>query len=375
ERGIKNDFTFTFQSRLFDDSLFIYKSNLYYSHNQRSTQISNDFILDSNYSNLYFYNDSYYGMNVQIEKKLLNTFTLISGVEIEQSNIDSTQYHNKYSSSNLSLFGFLKNDFTNHLKLNGGIRLSKIYEKTNLNLGVNLIYQINLNNYFKVDLSISERSPSYLEGLSLKDERSSLLLIEYNKIDSAKSNLRIEGFYRVTDNLILNEALLRNNIIINSISRNALSKQSYGINISSKYKILENYFQTKDEFNLNTNLQLNFSSYDSLKNSFLPVVYFKFTPNYKFFVNHSALTIGINLLFMSSFKGMSYIPFNNSFLTNNIESGAMMNGIDAFAVAKLGNAHVKLSFQNIANSGYYFQPYYPMLNRNIRFSVSWSFFD
>lgn len=375
ERNIKNDITLTFQSRLFNDSLFLYKTNLYYSRNERSNSITDNFKLDTSYSNLYFYFDSYYGVNIQAEKKLLNTFTLISGIELEKTNIDQTQYHSNYSSSNLSVYGFIKNDFSNSLKLNGGIRLSKIYDKSSLNLGGNLIYQIKANNYLKVDLSISDRVPSLLEGLNLKNERSTLFLLEYTNKDSIQSFLKIEGFFRITDNIIINESILNNGIIVNTISKNSFSKQSYGANINFKYKLLENYFKKRDELYLNTNLQLNFSSYDSLRNSFLPVFYFKFTPSYKFYVNHSSLVVGMNFLFLSSFKGMSYIPFNNSYLINNSESGSMMNGIDIFAVAKLGNAHVKISFQNIANSGYFFQPYYPMLNRNIRFSVSWSFFD
>ena len=69
------------------------------------------------------------------------------------------------------------------------------------------------------------------------------------------------------------------------------------------------------------------------------------------------------------------MPLTHSNIESRITEGITNNGIDIFANARLGNATVKLTFQNLLNSEYFQVPLYPNLGRNLRFSVFWSFFD
>ncbi len=52
----------------------------------------------------------------------------------------------------------------------------------------------------------------------------------------------------------------------------------------------------------------------------------------------------------------------------------MEGGITIFATLKLGEAYLRISYNNILSHIYYV-PYYPVYNGNFRLQVAWAFFD
>ncbi len=91
--------------------------------------------------------------------------------------------------------------------------------------------------------------------------------------------------------------------------------------------------------------------------------------------NNLDLKIGVRGRYISKQNGMKphdvygvWIPYTTATIGN---SGA----IDAFAIGKIGDAYVHLIWENLLNSQYMLAPFYPMNSRNIRFGISWEFFD
>ena len=48
---------------------------------------------------------------------------------------------------------------------------------------------------------------------------------------------------------------------------------------------------------------------------------------------------------------------------------------DFFLIGKLGNAYLHLIWENLSGNQYLLTPFYPMYDRNIRFGVSWEFWN
>ena len=91
------------------------------------------------------------------------------------------------------------------------------------------------------------------------------------------------------------------------------------------------------------------------------------------------MNLGFELKLMSK---MNCFPYSRQFLFKipdnediDFYDNFMFNGLTFFAIAKLGDAFVKASFENIFGADYYFVPVYPNFKYNIRFSFVWSFFN
>jgi hypothetical protein len=53
----------------------------------------------------------------------------------------------------------------------------------------------------------------------------------------------------------------------------------------------------------------------------------------------------------------------------------MWTRLDAFAILKVGNAYITLSYENLLDANYTITPVYPMPDRSFRLGVNWVFID
>jgi hypothetical protein len=49
--------------------------------------------------------------------------------------------------------------------------------------------------------------------------------------------------------------------------------------------------------------------------------------------------------------------------------------IDFLLIARIGDAYVHLTWENLTNVQYFSSPFYPVLDRAVRFGISWEFFN
>jgi outer membrane receptor protein involved in Fe transport len=94
------------------------------------------------------------------------------------------------------------------------------------------------------------------------------------------------------------------------------------------------------------------------------------------FGNHVVdLTLAARFKAMSHHYGLQFIPLQFTFIQQNAVLTPGFSSLDFYAVAKIGDAHVTLIWENPVNVNAMMAPYYPLLGRNVKLGVNWVFTD
>lgn len=109
----------------------------------------------------------------------------------------------------------------------------------------------------------------------------------------------------------------------------------------------------------------------------IPDVLFSTEVSYRndFFKGKLELNLGLRTQFFNREYGMQFNPEMLSYVQYKLDILGRSTDIDLFAVAKIGNAYVSISWDNIFNTTYILAPIYPMAGRHIRIGVNWVFAD
>jgi outer membrane receptor protein involved in Fe transport len=95
----------------------------------------------------------------------------------------------------------------------------------------------------------------------------------------------------------------------------------------------------------------------------------------KFFNNALDVKFGVRSHFMSAQRGMTLNPQLMMYKESTDTTVGAWNRIDLFAILKIGDAYITLSYENLLNANYYITPVYPMPDRVFRLGVNWVFLD
>ena len=114
------------------------------------------------------------------------------------------------------------------------------------------------------------------------------------------------------------------------------------------------------------------------KLTLLPELYFDGSFYYKnqLVDGHLDIKIGFRGRYTSKQSGMA--PLNESGLYvpyELLQSFGPSGTADFFLIAKLGDAYLHLIWENLSGNQYMLTPFYPMYARNVRFGVSWEFWN
>jgi outer membrane cobalamin receptor len=95
----------------------------------------------------------------------------------------------------------------------------------------------------------------------------------------------------------------------------------------------------------------------------------------KFFKDALDAKVGARFHFINGQRGMSFSPQWGVFTENLTGDIPSWTRLDLFAVLKIGDAYITISYENLLNANYYITPIYPMPDRTFRFGVNWVFLD
>jgi outer membrane cobalamin receptor len=95
----------------------------------------------------------------------------------------------------------------------------------------------------------------------------------------------------------------------------------------------------------------------------------------KFFNNALDVKFGVRSHFMSHQRGMTFNPQLTIYRESTDTTVGSWNRIDLFAILKIGDAYITLSFENLLSANYFITPVYPMPDRIFRLGVNWVFLD
>jgi len=95
----------------------------------------------------------------------------------------------------------------------------------------------------------------------------------------------------------------------------------------------------------------------------------------KFFKDALDLKVGARFRGMNNHRGLTFNPRLMIYSENSSGDVPPWSRLDLFAVLKIGDAYITLTYENLLNASYYITPVYPMPDRTFRFGVNWAFLD
>ncbi len=95
----------------------------------------------------------------------------------------------------------------------------------------------------------------------------------------------------------------------------------------------------------------------------------------KILQDHLELKAGFRGMYQSSQVGDVFNPEALAYVRNPGTGIGYASTVDFFLIAHIGDAYIHLIWENLPDVQYYSTPFYPGLDRAIRFGVSWEFFN
>ncbi|MFC2129895.1 putative porin [Bacteroidota bacterium] len=361
QRVFRHDITLNLTSYLSQDSTTALTGNLFVSNSDWEMTLSDNLLQDApdsskknNHSSLY------YGGYARIENSSLKFLNLRAGSEFYYINLGKSVYNDELQTASIAAFGLAEFNIFDFLKISGGMRVRNYNNQTISSQGIKLILDLKEQGILTSDISLSERMPSPTEGFHLKNEKNFLFLNDYQFVmGNVRINLGV--FFRTIMNQILFDSLYHS---INEIN----NRQILGVYLSLNTRLFK-HLVIDATINNHQVIEENTDS------DYLPSFYTKLSAYYEIHSGASILRLGISGRTVSSFTGQRYLPQYRSYTPYDMESNFMFDGLKVFAAAKLGNAYVKASYQNILFRDYYFVPVYPFYDGHFRLSFMWSLLD
>ncbi len=219
---------------------------------------------------------------------------------------------------------------------------------------------------FKADVSIADRAPTNNERIELKPERTFLALLE-GRYDASDLSIIGQLFYRSTSNAITADAVRDSNQrVLYVTSYNALDDHRlFGIAASAQYR--HQWFEIAPTVRLHA---------IDVRQSPLPPFSADVSAAFVYRAGGNSVRIGGKASVTAPMASQQFVPTAWQFVQPIVaDQGWVGNGLDAFLHATLGNASIRLSYENILAERWYTTALNPMIIRDLRLSVTWSFLD
>ena len=382
ERVFRHDLTLTCTSLLDKDSTSTVSGSLFISNSEWDNYRSSDlYVKAEDTVNITTHNSHYMGATAKYEQDFFNTFQLRVGGEVEYDVLPETFYFDALNDLSYSAFAYGLFKPVENIRLSGGMRLSTFAGNTALSTGAKLIFSPFTKGGLRgiidstsnsssldliIDLSISNRFPTPAEGLNLANEKHFLGFAEC-RYKTSPFNISAGAFFRNVDNPVLTQAEIIDSHTV---------YQSYNGNKRTVLGLYANLdFVVFEHISISLWGQGYLSRTNDSNDYRFPNFICGIRTYYEITAGRSILRLGTSFGFMGEMQGEQYIPIGRKYIPNSTTSLAKPLSLDLFAEARLGVAHVKITYENILSKGYYYVPYYPQLDGNFRISVSWPFLD
>ncbi len=95
----------------------------------------------------------------------------------------------------------------------------------------------------------------------------------------------------------------------------------------------------------------------------------------KLFEGNLELKAGFRGRYQTSQLGSEFNPEVLAYVKNNHQEIQGGGTLDLVVIGKIGEAYVHFIWENLTEAQYFSTPFYPALDRSIRFGISWTFLD
>lgn len=97
--------------------------------------------------------------------------------------------------------------------------------------------------------------------------------------------------------------------------------------------------------------------------------------SYRHRVGTNSVRFGVVGTLQPLFTGETYVPTRWAYVHDPREHGWSANGLDAYLIGVLGNATLRVCYENILAQRWYTVPIYPEITQNLRIMLHWTFLD
>ena len=254
---------------------------------------------------------------------------------------------------NITVAGFFKAD--RYLDNLGGDVRTKIHPNVSVYAGYSQShYFVNpIENIFPGSQTNDERHSVAEAGITFNIEQSFSTQLTY--IRRVITNFRFID----TANSSLTLTILQNKII-------------EGINLSVHVQYGNYFFDGRASY-LNTPTL----SYSGKTLTLFPKLYADGSVYFRGFLAKGNLELkaGLRGKFITEQNGMAPYEVENYFIPYTLSSFGPGGAVDLFFIGHIGDADIHLIWENLLGSEYILTPIYPMYERNIRFGITWEFWN
>lgn len=339
---------------------------------------SSAYTSQSDTTNLLTFTSRHYGALVRSEHHIGN-ITIHFGAGVDAVQLGSTVYNSAVNDfrpqlfahftlpiSSVTLFASGRTTIVNGRVLSGsGVGLSWRYSGTSMIL----------------DASTIQRPPSPAEGLSLQPERQSVYSFSV-KHQSPLFDAGCVVFHRIADAPLttsvdrdLQQRITR--FTTTNGSAQSLSGAYAYATIRTGTIIQEQGIGSGQgwwlEFQPLIRSHYQSEATDSTRR--FPLFFGELSVSFVYQTGLNSIRLGVSGSVISPMASIQYLPLTWTFTSPADVQGWAANGTNVFLQATLGNASVRVAYENIFAQRWYTTAVAPYIIRDIRFSVTWSFFD
>ncbi len=291
------------------------------------------------------------------------------GGDVEFNRSDATDYADDLRRARAAAFAFCGYRPEFGTAIHGGARVQTTGSRTSLSVGASLRHRLWDGWSLLVDASRSARLPSAAEGVS-RDAEQTLLGFAQLGWANATEKIDVLGFARRTENVMVATVLTDTSgrYPIGTLMQTIPVQQVVGAHLRTSFSPVRDLW-------VDATVQSAMTTRGDSTVSLLPSFYGLITLRYTKTIGTSVLTAGAMTRLRSEFAGETFVPMNWMMADADDRQAAAVGGLDLFATAKLGNAWVKLRFQNVLSNTFTTVSTFPFPVRNFSLSVAWSFFD
>ncbi|MFM2133810.1 MAG: hypothetical protein RL156_1091, partial [Bacteroidota bacterium] len=381
DRILRHDLTLSLTSSADSTMQSVLRASAYYSHARSEISRSADMIIGSDSSLVQRSTAIRTGLSGSWQQRLLGGVSSTIGANLEYTSNGQTEYAESPDQLRASAFGYCAFTLQPGAELRGGVRVHYAGSQTVLSAGLSAHMSLSEHINAVLDVSRSARAATAAEGIGLSlgpnpvpnqelSPEESLLALARVVWRREGQSIEVGAFARRAANVLLSSVRYDSSEVIPIGSRlyTAPLQQSIGAHIQSTFALMKDIW-------LDASVQSAMVTRGDSSVKVLPSVYSMFSLRYTKTIGTSVLSAGISARWRSAFSGETFIPMNWMTPDATTSQAAAIGGPDLFAGAKLGNAWIKLRFQNVLSNSFTTVSTFPFPVRNFSLSVAWSFFD
>ena len=374
EKMFRHDLTLACSSILDKDSSSAVYASLFLTNAEWNFNISEDAKDSDDKSYIIDRSSLFTGANARYEFQPNDYLSLSAGGNLLYKDIEQSKINDALNSLDISAFVHSILHLSNATDLSAGLRFQ--YDKlfATIATGAKLTHALTANYSLALDASYFETAPSLVQNsFSSLEKEKNMLLTASLRYTSKLTQLQINAYARLSQSPITFQIDEQKKYPWGNYS-NSDKLNAFGLNIiyNAYYNYSALFF---DALGLRIKAQCNITGPESNQEYILPLFHGSAAAFCEIRRSKSILRLGLEAAATSQYSGMQYIPMLRTFNKFDSKISFMPSGFNIFATARLGNAYVRLTYENILSLNYYYVPVYPMHTGNLRLSVSWSFFD